>query len=60
MITTQEPHGVPAGTFSSIVARVVGVNGNLGANGVWFFIGPTAEPDFARKVTLLGPPPART
>ena len=25
-----EPHGVPAGTFSSIVARVVGVNGNLG------------------------------
>jgi hypothetical protein len=44
VITTAEPHGIPPGTLEfNQVARVIGVNGNLGANGVFFYryVSPT-------------------
>jgi len=57
IVTTRVPHGIPPGSPPSFSegARVIGVNGNLGANGTYFFSTPPAtDPDAARKIMLFG------
>jgi hypothetical protein len=54
VVTTAEPHGVPIGTANfSNTARVIGVNGNLRANGAFFWRATTAN-----QIELIGANPS--
>ncbi|MGH2979518.1 MAG: hypothetical protein ACRDLQ_07760 [Solirubrobacterales bacterium] len=52
-ITTAEPHGQPLGTFVFKASRVIGVLGNLRANGGWF-----TRATSANEIELFGSAPS--
>ncbi len=56
VITTGEPHGLIVGSTVFSPVRVIGVNGNLGANGAWAAGVRVTEPDTARAVRLQSGP----
>jgi hypothetical protein len=56
VVTTAQPHGVPPGTTSfTAVARVIGVKGNLGVNGVFYWTALSTTQIQLIGVTSSGP-----